>query len=322
MTASATERESTMTVDGLELFVRERGTGTPILMLNGLGSNADMWGAVEDELSMIGRTIVFDMPGSGRSPTPRSPLSISDHAALALALIDELGHERADVVGFSLGGMVAQQLAHDAGDRVRRLILVGTGCGLGGMPPTLQALMLLSMPLRYHSERVYHGTNQLLTEADRMLLARLSSLSASRLRHPPPLRGYAYQLAAGSMWSSFSWLATVPAPTLVLVGSVDQVVPPANGYQLARLLPTSRLHVLDGGHLCLFDPDGPAVELITGFLASAEFAESNAWVSGGEIVDDDIVEAELSASPGAYPHRVVSAAYRRFVRRQFGYGTS
>ena len=123
MTASATERESTMTVDGLELFVRERGTGTPILMLNGLGSNADMWGAVEDELSMIGRTIVFDMPGSGRSPTPRAPLSISDHAALALALLDELGHERADVVGFSLGGMVAQQLAHDAGDRVRRLTL-------------------------------------------------------------------------------------------------------------------------------------------------------------------------------------------------------
>ena len=322
MTASATERESTMTVDGLELFVRERGTGTPILMLNGLGSNADMWGAVEDELSMIGRTIVFDMPGSGRSPTPRAPLSISDHAALALALLDELGHERADVVGFSLGGMVAQQLAHDAGDRVRRLTLVGTGCGLGGMPPTLQALVLLSMPLRYHSERVYHGTNQLLTEADRMLLARLSSLSASRLRHPPPLLGYAYQLAAGSMWSSLSWLDTVPVPTLVLVGSVDQVVPPANGYQLARLLPTSRLHVLDGGHLCLFDPDGPAVELITGFLASAEFEASNAWISGGEIVDDDIVEAELSASPGAYPHRVVSAAYRRFVRHQFGYGTS
>ena len=157
--------------------------------------------------------------------------------------------------------MVAQQLAHDAGDRVRRLSLVGTGCGLGGMPPTLQALMLLSMPLRYHSERVYHGTNQLLAEADRMLLARLSSLSASRLRHPPPLLGYAYQLAAGSMWSSLSWLDTVRVPTLVLVGSVDQVVPPANGYQLARLLPTSRLHVLDGGHLCVFDPDGPAVEL-------------------------------------------------------------
>ena len=246
---------------------------------------------------MIGRTDRLRYARLGPVSYSGSPLSISDHAALALALLDELGHERADVVGFSLGGMVAQQLAHDAGDRVRRLILVGTGCGLGGMPPTLQALMLLSMPLRYHSERVYHGTNQLLTEADRMLLARLSSLSASRLRHPPPLRGYAYQLAAGSMWSSFSWLATVPVPTLVLVGSVDQVVPPANGYQLARLLPTSRLHVLDGGHLCLFDPDGPAVELITGFLASAEFAESNAWVSGGEIVDDDIVDAELSASP-------------------------
>ena len=225
MTASATERESTVTVGELELFVRERGSGAPILLLNGLGSNADMWGAVEQRLSTVGRTIVFDMPGSGRSRTPRTPLSISDHAAVAVALLDELGHEQADVVGFSLGGMVAQQLARDAADRVRRLALVATGCGLGGMPPTIEALALLSMPLRYHSERVYHRTNRLLAEADRVLLDRLTSLSESRLRHPPPLLGYAYQLAAGSVWSSLSWLDTVRTPTLVLVGSVDQVVP-------------------------------------------------------------------------------------------------
>jgi pimeloyl-ACP methyl ester carboxylesterase len=189
------------------------------------------------------------------------------------------------------------------------------------MPPTLQGLMLLSMPFRYRSERVYHGTNQLLTEADRRLLARLSSLSASRLRHPPPLLGYAYQLAAGSMWSSLPWLETIRVPTLVLVGSVDQVVPPANGYQLARLLPTSRLHVVDGGHLCLFDPEGPAVELVKDFFASPAFAESNVWVSGAEIVDDEIVEAQLSASSGVYPHRVIGAAYRRLVHCRLGYGT-
>ena len=321
MTAGATERELTMTVGGLELFVRERGAGAPILMLNGLGSNADMWGAVEDELSKIGRTIVFDMPGSGRSRTPRTPLSISEHAAVAVALLDELGHERADVVGFSLGGMVAQQLAHDAADRVRRLALVGTGCGIGGMPPTIEALVLISIPLRYHSARMYHETNQLLVEADRMLLARLSSLSASRLRHPPPLLGYAYQLAAGSMWSSLSWLDTVRVPTLVLVGSVDQIVPPANGYQLARLLPTSRLHVLDGGHLCVFDPEGPAVELVRGFFSSVDFAKSKAWTSGAQIDDDDVVEAQFASSAGAYPHRVVSALYRRFVHGRLGYGS-
>ena len=57
---------------------------------------------------------------------------------------------------------------------------VATGCGLGGMPPTIEALALLSMPLRYHSERVYHGTNRLLAEADRVLLARLSSTRFDR----------------------------------------------------------------------------------------------------------------------------------------------
>jgi pimeloyl-ACP methyl ester carboxylesterase len=321
MTAGATERESTVTVGELELFVRERGTGSPILLLNGLGSNADMWGVVEDRLSKVARTIVFDMPGSGRSPTPRTPLSIRDHAAVAVALLDEFGHEQADVVGFSLGGMVAQQLARDAANRVRRLALVATGCGLGGMPPTIEALALLSMPLRYHSERVYHRTNRLLAQADRVLLARLSSLSESRLRHPPPLLGYAYQLAAGSLWSSLSWLDTVRVPTLVLGGSVDQVVPIANAYQLARLLPESRLHVLEGGHLCIFDPDGPAVGLLEGFFSSEELAESSVWTSGTEVDDDDIVEAQLSSAAGAYPHRVVNAAYRRFVHRRMGWGS-
>ena len=88
MTAGATERESTMTVGGLELFVRERGAGAPILMLNGLGSNADMWGAVEDELSKIGRTIVFDMPGwvgrAHRVLPSRSPNMLP----VAVALLD------------------------------------------------------------------------------------------------------------------------------------------------------------------------------------------------------------------------------------------
>lgn len=311
MAASATERESTLTIGALELFVRERGTGAPILLLNGLGSNADMWGVVEERLSAVGRTIVFDMPGSGRSRTPRTPLSIAGHAAVAKALLDELGHDRADVIGFSLGGMVAQQLARDTPTCVRRLALVGTGCGMGGMPPTVEALALLSMPVRYHSERLYHATNRLLAPADRDLLGRLTSLSDSRLRHPPPVVGYAYQLAAGSIWSSLPWLSTVNAPTLVLAGSGDQVVPAANGFQLARLLPESRLHVLEGGHLCVFDPDGPAPDLLRDFVAADELSLSDVWQSGLEVDDDAMVEKALAASAGAYPYRIFSAAYRR-----------
>jgi poly(3-hydroxyoctanoate) depolymerase len=314
MTASGNRQERIVSVRGLRLFVRERGDGVPILLINGLGSNSDMWGAVERRLGLRGRTIAYDMPGSGRSPTPQRPLAISALARLAGALLDELGHESADVLGFSLGGLVAQQLAHDAPDRVRRLALTATACGWGSMPPTAEAMVLLSMPLRYHSRTLYWQTNGLLNPADRDLLRRVPSLTASRLRYPPPLVGYTYQMAAGSLWSSLPWLASVRVPTLVLSGAADAVVPAANGLQLARLLPESRLHVVpDGGHLFVFDPDGPAIGLLEDFFASPRLSDSKAWSQGTHVDQDDVVEAAFAASHGALPHRLLSDAYRRFV---------
>src|SRR2546422_4033096 len=92
--------------------------------------------ALEERLAAGARTITFELPGSGRSPTPRRPLSIAALAKLCVALLDELGHEEADVLGFSLGGIVAQQLAHDAPERVRRLALAGTACGWGSVART------------------------------------------------------------------------------------------------------------------------------------------------------------------------------------------
>jgi len=314
MTASGNQQQRMVSVRGLRLFVREQGEGPPLLLINGLGSNADMWGAVEERLGATGRTIVYDMPGSGRSPTPPLPLAISALARVAGALLDELGHERADVLGFSLGGLVAQQLAHDEPHRVRRLALAASACGWGSMPPTAEALALLSMPVRYHSRSLYWQTNRLLSPSDRDLLRRLPTLTASRLRYPPPLVGYTYQIAAGAMWTSLPWLASVRVPTLVLSGDADAVVPVANGIQLARLLPQSRLHVVpDGGHLFVFDPNGQAIELLEDFFSSARLSDSRAWSQGVRVDRDDLVEAAFAASRGAFPQRLLSEAYRRYL---------
>jgi len=314
MTASGSQQQRMVSVRGLRLFVREQGEGPPLLLINGLGSNADMWGAVEERLGATGRTIVYDMPGSGRSPTPPLPLAISALARVAGALLDELGHERADVLGFSLGGLVAQQLAHDEPHRIRRLALAATACGWGSMPPTAEALALLSMPVRYHSRSLYWQTNRLLSPSDRDLLRRLPTLTASRLRYPPPLVGYTYQITAGAMWTSLPWLASVRVPTLVLSGDADAVVPVANGIQLARLLPQSRLNVVpDGGHLFVFDPNGPAIGLLEDFFSSPRLSDSRAWSQGTRVERDDAVEAAFAASSGAFPHRLLSEAYRRYV---------
>ena len=317
MTANGARRERMVTVGGNRLFVREQGEGAPILLVNGLGSNADMWGAVESRLATKARTITYDLPGSGRSPTPHRPLSVATLAREASDLLDALGYDRTDVLGFSLGGLVAQQLAHDRPERVRRMALVATACGWGSMPPTRQAFALLAMPIRYHSRSLYWHTNHLLSPGDRQLLSRLPNLTESRLRHPPPLLGYAYQLSAGAMWSSLPWIATVRTPSLVLAGLDDQVVPAANSVQLARLLPESRLHLLPGaGHLFIFDPQGPAIALLESFFGSRRHHESRAWSEGMLIDRDELVESAFAASHGLLPHRAFSDAYRRFVERE------
>jgi poly(3-hydroxyoctanoate) depolymerase len=308
-----------LSAEGVELFVRERGKGRPLLLINGLGGTAEMLEPLEDRLAAAMHTIALELPGGGRSPTPRRPLSIAALARVIVSAIDELGHEQVDVLGFSLGGTVAQQLAHEAPSRIRRMALAATACGWGSVPGTLAALTLVSMPMRFHSRALYERTSGLLGSADRELMQRLPALTEARLSHPPSLLGYTYQLTAGALWSSLPWLESVTAPTLVLSGESDTLVQPVNGLQLARLLPESRFHVLPGeGHLFVCDPDSAAHELLADFFSSRTLARSRAWTSGTSVVDDELVDAALEAADGIQPHRALSDAYRRFVRHTSG----
>jgi pimeloyl-ACP methyl ester carboxylesterase len=319
--ASATLRETMVSSAGIELFVRERGEGDPLLLINGLGANVEMWGPCEERLSAVARTIMFDAPGTGRSATPLWPQSIRASAKIVSDLLDELGCERADVLGFSLGGLVAQQLAREAPTRIRRLALAATACGWGSMPGTQHALALIAMPLRYYSRTFSEQTNRLLSPADGALLERLPALTDARLRYPPSLPGYTAQVWAGALWSSLPWLESVRVPTLILHGDADQLVPPANGVQLARLLPDSRLHLLPGeGHFVVFDPESGALPLLEDFFSSRTLSDSAAWSTGTVVGEDETVEAAFQESGGAQPYRALSSAFRLFVKRIAGNG--
>src|SRR5438105_1403965 len=110
-----------MRVGGLRLAVRERGDGHPLLLINGLGGNMDMWRPAQDRLAESSLTIAFDAPGTGRSQTSLLPLPMPLLARLVWRLMDELGHERIDILGYSWGGLAAQQITRIAPRRVRRL---------------------------------------------------------------------------------------------------------------------------------------------------------------------------------------------------------
>jgi poly(3-hydroxyoctanoate) depolymerase len=312
----ATTSETTVSTHGIELFVRERGDGFPLLLLNGLGGNAEMWGATEDRLSGIGRTIVLDWPGIGRSSMPAVPLTVAGLTGVVSTALGELGHDTVDVLGFSLGGLVAQQLAHERPDLVRRMALVGTACGWGSMPGTLPALTLAAMPVRYHSRALYEHTRILLSPADAKLLERHELLREARLREPPSIFTYFCQLWSAMLWTSLPWLSSVHVPTLVMSGEGDHLVPPANGVQLARLLPESRLHILEGeGHLMAFDPESATQPLLEDFFSSPDLVRSRAWTTGGSIEDDATVERAFAQSMGAQPYRALSDAYRYYIGR-------
>ena len=133
---------------GLRLRVGRHGSGPPLLLITGIGAHLDMWApfarhAGEREL------IAFDPPGAGLSQRPRRPLRMRGLARVVAALLDTLGLERVDVLGYSFGGGLAQELAYRAPERVRRLVLCATAPGLGGVPPKPMAALMLATPARY-----------------------------------------------------------------------------------------------------------------------------------------------------------------------------
>jgi poly(3-hydroxyoctanoate) depolymerase len=130
---------------GLRLRVGRRGAGRPLLLITGIGAHLDMWAPfarlVDDR-----ELIAFDPPGAGLSQRPHHALRMQGLAQIVRELLDALGLERVDVLGYSFGGALAQELARRAPNRVRRLVLCATGPGLGGTPPRPLAALMLATP--------------------------------------------------------------------------------------------------------------------------------------------------------------------------------
>ena len=239
--------EKMISVQGLNLFVREQGDGHPVLLINGLGVDSRMWEHPERILARRSRTIVFDSPGTGQSETPLLPRSLAALARIVTSLLDALGHQQVDVLGFSFGGTLAQQLTKDAPRRVRRLALVSTFCGWGATAGEPEPLRRLAA----HGRAVSNPF------------------------------GYAQQLWALAAWTSLPWLGSIVAPTLVLAGTDDVLVPPTNAVQLARALPHASLHLLPGAeHLHMFSAQGAGATLLADYFSADSLESSTAWTTG------------------------------------------
>ena len=263
--------ETVLVVDGHLLRVIRRGGGPPLLLLNGIGASAEMWAPFEPMLPSR-ELIAVDLPGTGSSPPARRPLRVRALAHLVVHVLDALGIQRLDVLGYSFGGIVAQELAWRAPRRVRRLVLCATSPGWASLPPRPLAAILMLAHARYHSwsaaRRIVPVIAGGRTRRDRAVLDRHL---VERLANPPSRVGYIHQLYASTGWTSVPWLWRLQHRTLILHGDDDPLVPLLNARTMASLLQHAALRVVrGGGHLFLLDePESVASELGR-FLDAAE----------------------------------------------------
>jgi 3-oxoadipate enol-lactonase len=252
---------------GARIYWEQRGCGSPVLLIMGLSFTLDMWFRVAPALEKQYRVILFDNRGVGRSGAPLGAYSIPRMASDAIAVMDAAGADSAHVIGASMGGMIAQELALRWPSRVRSLLLGCTMCGAWNMRrPQMRRLRALARwPRMSPQERVQVFAP--LLYADGTPRERIAEDTAVRLRSYPRVRGYLGQIAGMLSWSSYRRLPALRVPTLVAHGDQDRLIPPENGRVLAERIPGARLAIIPGaGHMFATDQPECAERVLLEFL--------------------------------------------------------
>jgi 3-oxoadipate enol-lactonase len=245
---------SVIEVPGARLYVEQAGAGLPLLAVSGSGSAlSDGMGPATMPFTEHFEVVGWDHRGLGLSTCADEPLTMAVFAADALALADSLGWDEFALFGVSFGGMVAQEIACTAGDRITRMVLACTSSGGAGGS---------SYPLH---ERPSEDALAGLIDTRPEVSEAIRSLMGGRMAPAEP--GYTRQLEARASHDVWDRLPSVEVPTLVASGAYDGIAPPANGQAIADRIPGAQHQLFEGGHAFLWQ-DAAAWPAITGFLRS------------------------------------------------------
>jgi 3-oxoadipate enol-lactonase len=254
---------------GAKIYWDEQGEGTPILLIMGLGYPSQMWHRTRPLLVERYRTVALDNRGVGRSDVPPGPYPIPVMAADAVAVLDAAGVDGAHVYGVSMGGMIAQEFALQYPKRVRSLIL---GCTAAGGPTAIRAEPEVTQFLMSRGQM----TPQEAAEAAVPIIydsgtprERIDEDLAVRRDWLPRPEAYANQLMGIIAWEAYSRLDQIKAPTLVIHGETDRLVPPGNGELIAARIPHAKLvKIPHAGHIYPTDQPEAAHRPVVEFLSS------------------------------------------------------
>lgn len=264
-------------INEINLYYEIHGTGDPLVLINGLGYDLWMWHRMVPGLAEHFQVVTFDNRGAGRSDKPAGPYSAQMLADDLAGLLDALGIDQAAVMGHSMGGFVAQAMVLSRPELVSQLILSATNFGgPNHIPVTQEALTILMDTQADPVERLRRGI--VVSCAPGFAEANPDLLDAwltHRVEVPLDPQGYQAQLAIGlsltTVEASFELrLREVRAPTLILFGEHDKVVPPGNADLLAREISESVIEILPkAGHFFPLEVPQAANAAIIKFLQEA-----------------------------------------------------
>ncbi|ALI04790.1 alpha/beta hydrolase [Pseudomonas sp. FW306-02-F02-AA] len=264
-----------ITVNGIPFAYRDTGptTGVPLVLFNHWGAVLDNFDpAIIDGLAQTRRVIATDYRGIGGSGGT-APLTVGEMADDAVQLIRALGFETVDVLGFSLGGFIAQDIALKAPELVRRLILSGTGpaggtgidkVGSVTWPLMIKGLLTLRDPKVY----LFFTSTPNGNRAASQYLQRLKERKKNRDKGPTP-SAFLRQLKAITAWGKQAPqnLGRLWMPTLIVNGDNDIMVPSVNSIALANCIPNAQLVIYeDAGHGGIFQHYVDFVTKVLAFL--------------------------------------------------------
>ena len=217
--SGAAQGGTTGGINGIHGHCEVRGRGRPLLLILGLGFDVSESTTLIDALAEHSQVIAFDNRGAGRTDKPDAPYTIELMAADALGVLDVLGVGHADVLGMSLGGRIALELALSHPDRVDKLILLST------------------------SARVIPSWRR------RHLLPLLSTQPLGRSKFPQPRYAFRRQMEASDGYDASERLGDVTVPTFILHGRRDRSAPLTLAEEMRSRIPGARMEVFRGGHL-------------------------------------------------------------------------
>jgi 3-oxoadipate enol-lactonase len=253
---------------GARIYWDEEGSGAPLLLIMGLGWSSHAWYRTRPILRQKYRTIVLDNRGVGRSEAPAGPYSIVQMASDAAAVLNAARVNTAHIFGVSMGGMIAQEFALQYPKKVRSLVL---GCTAAGGPQAvraeqdaLQVLMTRGQDPDQFAKAMAPFIYDRGTPAER-----IEEDTAVRRKWYPSAEPYFAQLQAIMAWEAYGRLSQIAAPTLVIHGEIDRLVPPENAKLIAAQIPGAKLVMIpNASHIFTTDQPERAHQVVLDFLGT------------------------------------------------------